>query len=538
MTSERGAILGRVMIAFHDMGLPPSIATRLRDGPAAGLTLFRYSNVTSPGQVRELTDAFQRAADAGAARRGTERQLMLVGADQEGGQLIGLGDDTTAFAGNMALGAVGDEDLAERVGAAIGLEARAMGVNVVYAPVLDLATERENVSLGIRSFGSDPATVARLGAAFVRGMQAAGVAASMKHFPGLGEVVADSHHGPGVVLSSREDLESGAFVPFRAAVAAGARIAMSAHVAVPVLSGDPGLPSTLSSAVMDDVLRGDLGFEGVTISDALDMRALAQGAGQAVEVIAAIRAGVDLLLCSPYPRSRRRVEATLEAAAARGLFDRTALAASAERIASLRGWLASAGPLPDLDVVGSAQHLTLARELAERSLTLVAGDPTLRRDSTVLAIMPRPANLTPADTSSSVEPGLGQALRMHFAAVDEMVVEMNPSDDEIAAARARAKEFDAVVVGTIDGHRARGQLDLVGAIAGTRVPTVAVALRTPWDVAGYPAGVPAVCTYSISPESLAALARALAGQIGFPGRLPVDVPGLEGSAAAVALEMR
>ena len=198
------------------------------------------------------------------------------------------------------------------------------------------------------------------------------MAASMKHFPGLGEVVADSHHGPGVVLSSREDLEAGAFVPFRAAIAAGARIAMSAHVAVPALSGDPALPSTLSPAVMDDVLRGDLGFDGVTISDALDMRALAQGAGQAVEVIAAIRAGVDLLLCSPYPRSRRRSRRRSRPPPRVACSIERLSQSPPKRIASLRGWLASAGPQPDLDVVGSAEHLALARELAERSLTLVA----------------------------------------------------------------------------------------------------------------------------------------------------------------------
>ena len=414
-----------------------------------------------------------------------------------------------------------------------------MGVNVVYAPVLDLATEPDNVSLGIRSFGDDPATVGRLGAAFVRGVEAAGVAASMKHFPGLGEVVADSHHGPGVVLSSREDLEAGAFVPFRAAIAAGARIAMSAHVAVPALSGDPALPSTLSPAVMDDVLRGDLGFDGVTISDALDMRALAQGAGQAVEVIAAIRAGVDLLLCSPYPRSRRRVEATLEAAAARGLFDRTALAESAERIASLRGWLASAGPQPDLDVVGSAEHLALARELAERSLTLVAGDPTLRRDATVLAIMPRPANLTPADTSSSVEPGLGRALRMHFAAVDEIVVGMNPSEDEIAAARARANEFDAVVVGTIDGHRARGAARPRGRDRRHRRarPSASRCGRR-----GMSPAIPRACRPSARIRSCRSLSRRshapwLARSASRAG-CRSSVPGLERSAAPVALEVR
>ena len=136
-----------------------------------------------------------------------------------------------------------------------------MGVNVVYAPVLDLAGEPGNAALGIRSFGDDPAAVGRLGAAMIRGLQAAGVAATVKHFPGLGAVDQDTHHGLAVVGRDRETLDANEFVPFRAAIAAGARLAMSAHVAVPALSGDPTLPATLSRTVMSGTLRGELGFD-------------------------------------------------------------------------------------------------------------------------------------------------------------------------------------------------------------------------------------------------------------------------------------
>ena len=444
---------------------------------------------------------------------------------------MALGDETTPFAGNMALGAVGDEELAERVGGAIGREARAMGVNVVYAPVLDLANEPGNANIGIRSFGDDPAAVGRLGAAMVRGLQGAGVAATIKHFPGLGSVVRDSHHGLGVVEGTREEVLARELAPFRAAIAAGARLAMSAHVAVPALTGDRTLPATLSREIMDGTLRGELGFRGVLISDALDMRALAQGAAQAVEVIAAIRAGDDLLLTTADQAARRRIEATLVAATARHLFEPADLDASSARLADLRAWLAAAGAAPDLDVVGSAEHRAISRELAERALTRTdrgpdGGDPLsirLAPATRLLAIMPEPTDLTPADTSSMVAPGLGRALRTRFDSVEEVVVGVSPNDAEIAGLRARAGSFDAVVVGTIEAHRQPAQADLVRAIAATGVPTIAVALRTPWDVAVYPAGVPAICTYSILPDSLEALARALAGEIGFPGRLPVTV---------------
>ncbi|HEV7604324.1 MAG TPA: glycoside hydrolase family 3 N-terminal domain-containing protein, partial [Candidatus Limnocylindrales bacterium] len=164
MTAD--TILERVMLAFEGARVPRWVERRLAEAPAAGVTLFMAYNVLRPGQVRELTEAFQRAGQAGAAGRAGP---LLVAADQEGGQLNALGAEATQFAGNMALGAVGDEALTRRIGAAIGREASAMGVNVVYAPVLDLATEPNNTALGIRSFGDDPTEVARLGAAMVRG---------------------------------------------------------------------------------------------------------------------------------------------------------------------------------------------------------------------------------------------------------------------------------------------------------------------------------------------------------------------------------
>jgi beta-N-acetylhexosaminidase len=516
-----------MMLAFVGETLPDWVATRLHS-PAAGMTIFRHHNVRSPGQVRELTEAFQRAGAGGVRARGALTSVpFLVAADQECGQFQALGDDATQFAGNMALGAVGDEQLTERVGRAITLEARAMGVNVINAPSLDLASEPANTAMGIRCFGDDPATVSRLGAAMIRGLQGAGVAATVKHFPGLGDVGDDTHYGLAVVDADRERLESVTLIPFRAGVLAGARLAMSAHIAVPALTGDPTLPATLSGAVMDTLLRGELGFSGVTISDALDMGALAQGAEQAAQVEAAVRAGVDLLLCGADRGAQGRIQMTLLEAASAGRFDGAALEASLARIDALRAWLATAGPQPDLDIVGSSEHRALSRELAARSITLARGPlEPIPPHATILAVMPQPTDLTPADTSSTVAPGLGRALRSRFSSVEEIVVGIAPSAEEIAGVSAAAARTDALVVGTIDAIRQPGQLDLVRAVMAANRRAVAVALRTPWDVTRFPAGVAALCTYSILPDSLDALAAVLAGAAAAPGTLPVAVPGL------------
>jgi beta-N-acetylhexosaminidase len=511
---EAGRILGRVMLAFEGFDAPAEIEARLRRAPAAGVTLFRAHNVESPGQLRALTSALQDAAGGG----------LLIAADQEGGQLIALGDASTPFAGNMALGAVDDVELTERVGRAIGTEARAMGVNVVYAPVLDVASNASNPALGVRAFGDDPTLVGRHGAAMVRGLQSAGVAAAIKHFPGAGEAATDPHHGVVSVSVSRATLETREFAPFREAVAAGARLAMSAHIALPAVTGRDDVPATLSRAVMTDLLRGRLGFDGASITDALDMAGVA-GRNGFPDVAAAIDAGVDLLLTAAGPDARERIErAVLDASVAAD-----EMAATQRRLAALRSWLASSGPPPDIDVVGCAEHQALAAELASKSITLVSDPPGLlpvdwssvRR---ALVVMPRPTDLTPADTSSTVSPALAAALRRYHPDVDEVVIGPEPDAASMAAVRARAEAADLAVIGTIDAHRLRSQLDLVEGVVATGTPTIAVALRGPWDVAAFPAGVTTLATYSILPGSLDALAAVLAGEAWAPGRLPVAVP--------------
>jgi beta-N-acetylhexosaminidase len=510
VTAADDAILGRVMLAFEGFAVPGAVVDRLRAAPAAGFTLFRPFNVESPEQVRALTASLQEAAGG----------RLLIAADQEAGQFLALGEGATAFAGNMALGAVDDVALTERVGRAIGAEARAMGVNVVYAPVLDVATNPSNPALGIRAFGDGPALVARQGAAMVRGLQSAGVAAAMKHFPGAGEAADDPHHGVASVAASRATLDTRELVPFRAAVEAGARVAMSAHVALPAVTGSASVPATLSRAAMTDLLRGELGFEGVSITDALDMAGVG-GRDGVPDVAAAISAGVDLLLTAPDPTAREAIERALLAARV----DPHEAAGTERRLAALQEWLASFGEAPGIDVVGSAEHQALAGELATRSITVVrdrAGLVPIRWSELrrVLAVMPRPTDLTPADTSSTVAPALAAALRRYHPDVDEVVVEPESDGASIAAVRSRAEAADLVVIGTIDAHRLRSQLDLVHAVVSTGTPTIAVAMRGPWDVAAMPAAATVLASYSILPGSLDAFAAVLDGAAA-PGKLPV-----------------
>ncbi|HEY7600850.1 MAG TPA: glycoside hydrolase family 3 N-terminal domain-containing protein, partial [Candidatus Limnocylindrales bacterium] len=485
-----------------------------------------YDNVGSAAELRALTDALQAAVAAPAGTHGSGP--LLIAADQEGGQLVGLGDDSTAFAGAMALGAAADVELAERVARATGREMRALGVNVNYAPVCDLATEPANPSLGIRSFGDDPAAVAALVGATVRGLQAEGVAATAKHFPGKGEAAVDSHHAMPVVRRTREEMLGRELVPFRAAIDAGVRLVMSGHFAAPALGGDEATPGTLSQPVMTALLRHELGFDGVAITDALDMRALGQGPLLVVEALAALAAGNDLLLATPDIFLAGELAAALEQAELRGLVAAERVALSRRRLAELRSWLAGIGDRPGLEVVGCAEHRALAAELAARAITLVRDEDgllplRLAAEATIGVVMPRPSDLTPADTSSFATAGLGAALRSRHARARELVVEPSPTEGDTRAALELAGASDVLVVGTISAALDARQAELVGRLLGTGKPAITIALRTPWDLAAYPQARTHLCSFGLLPPSLVALSAAMFGDAPIAGRLPVTL---------------
>jgi beta-N-acetylhexosaminidase len=508
------------MVAFAGTELPTEMASAVAAAPPAGVTLFRHHNVHSAAQVRALTTALQEATPY------ADRPL-LIAADQEGGQLIGLGDETTQFAGAMALGAVGDAGLAERVGRAVGRELRALGVNVNYSPVCDLATNPGNPALGIRSFGDDPEAVATLVAATVRGLQAEGVASTAKHFPGKGDAAVDTHHELAVVSRSHDEFVDRELVPFRAAIDAGAWMVMSGHFAVPGLSGDERLPATLAPQVLTDLLRGEMHYDGLVTTDALDMKALAQGAMQVVEVIAAIHAGADLLLGTVDVEAAERIDAGLSQAALRRVIEPDAIATSLARVRKLRAWIKGFTD-PALSVVGCAEHQSLARELADRSLTLVRDEDgllplDLGADAKVAVVTVRPTDLTPADTSSYVQPGLAAAIRHRHPHVTEIGVDGEPGDGDLGWIRGRVRGHQLLVIGTINASVRPAQAELVRALLSDGIPTVTVALRGPWDLTSYPESRTHVCAYGVLDPTTEALAAALFGEIPFRGHLPVTL---------------
>ena len=310
----------RVVRSFEGDRSTPELTAALRRGRAGGVGLYRALNVESPEQLRALATSLQEARPEGDPP-------LLVALDQEGGQLQAFGDGATAWPGNLAIGATGSEALARRTGQAIGRELAAVGVNVVWAPVCDLLS-RGNVVMGTRPFGDDPAAAGRLAAAMIRGIQSAGVAATIKHVPGHGAAAADSHYELPVVESTADEIRATDLVPFRSAIRAGPRLAMIGHLAVPALVGDRSTPTTFSPAIATSLLRAELAFDGVSVSDALNMLALGPLDGAPEHTVRAAAAGLDLLLLLHTSDMEERATDALIAALADGSVDLAASAAS------------------------------------------------------------------------------------------------------------------------------------------------------------------------------------------------------------------
>jgi beta-N-acetylhexosaminidase len=522
-TTLEQAVGQQFLLTFEGKEAPPKqFLDLLRRYHIGGMVLFRHKNMGSLSELRGLTMALQNAA----AESG--QPPLLIAADQEGGQLIAV-DQTTPFPGNMALGATGSEKLANKVGRALGKELSAVGVNVDFAPVCDVNNNPLNPVIGTRSLGEDPKLVARLSAALVRGLQSSGVAATAKHFPGHGDTSSDSHRGAPVMMHNAKRIRSVELVPFRAAVNSGVRLVMTAHIVMPALNGGSNeLPATLSHKILRDLLRRKMRFNGVIVSDALDMHAMEQGSGYVAETMAAVAAGIDLLL---FNHDLARVEpacCNLAQAARRGLLSADEIHASARRIMALKKWIKRQRQQP-LAVIGCKEHLQLAQEVARKSITLVrdtARQLPLRvaPNENIAVAIPRPEDLTPADTSSYVKPMLADALRRYHRRVDDFSFGMNPAAEEIGALCERLAKYDVVVLGTINATAHPRQAELVKRLIKQGTRLITVALRMPYDLAAYPEAATYICAYSILPPAMEALAEGIFGRISFVGILPVTIP--------------
>jgi len=348
--------IGQLFIVGFE-GYEPSkaVETLIQQHRIGGIALFGR-NIRDPVQLLSLTSALQALSP--------ELPLFMA-IDQEGGRVSRLKAPFTEFPSPSRLGQAGSVELAHAFGKAVAKELNAVGINVNFAPILDLDTNPQNPVIGERAFGSRPDLAARLGVAFFKGLEAQGVVAVGKHFPGHGETSADSHQVLPVVPHGWSRLEEVELHPFSEAVKAGIPALMTAHVLYPAL--DPDHPATLSRAILTDLLRGGLGFDGLLVSDDLEMGAIASRYSTAEAAVRFIEAGGDLLLiCHRYERQLEAMEALTRAVEA-GRIQEERVEGSLRRVirAKERYLLPSPPPSPEkiTEVVGCEEHQKLVQAI-------------------------------------------------------------------------------------------------------------------------------------------------------------------------------
>ena len=482
----------------------------------------------SPIEVAAKINSLQRRA----------RVPLIVSADLEPGlgRLEGGvfshylldGGTATVFPQAMAIGATGRDEDAYDVARTIAREARAVGIQVNFAPTVDVNNNPGNPVINVRSFGEDPERVARLTAQWVRGSHEAGVLATAKHFPGHGDTDVDSHVGLPVVSANRARLDQLELVPFRAAITAGVPLVMTAHIALPAVSGDSATPATLSPRIITDLLRQDLGFRGVTITDALTMEGVGRGYSAEESAVLAVKAGSDILL---MPRDAKRAIDAVVSAVDRGEIPRARIDAAARRVLELKARTGVAfNPMSDLEalreIVGATEHRAMADDIARRAVTLLRDNGNL---------LPVSGRTVVVQYMPETELKAGRVFAREIAALRPSgVYKITPRSgrEELDSIARAAGGADRVVVAApvrrVEGEgRAVSPAQIASWIdaLAQRERVVFVAHGNPYLIRQVPRVDSYVVTYGVGDALERASARAIMGRAPITGRAPISLPG-------------
>ena len=492
------------------VGSPTEVAAKLNDFQA-------HSNIP-------LLVAADLETGAGFRMRGA---VHMPGTIELGG--------ATDFPSLMAVGATGDPQLAYEMGRITAREARAVGIHIPFAPVLDVNNNPDNPIINVRSFGENPEEVAGLGAAFVRGVQENGAIATGKHFPGHGDTEIDSHLGLPVIPHSRARMDSVELFPFARAIEAGMGAVMTAHISVPSLDGGVGDPSTLSSAVLTDLLRNEMEFDGLLFTDAMDMSAISRAHSPEEASVRAIEAGADVILMPP---SVERAVEGIAVAVESGRIDASRIDASVRRILETKKQMGlDTDRAVQIDqigqVVGIPAHTQVAAEIAERSITLLHNGGNLlpllgTRSARVMSVSFR--------RTSDVLAGryFNARLRQTYPRLTTAGLDVDSGPALYESLLRQARQQALVILSTyVTAFSQSGSLalpeeviDFAGHLTEIGVPHIVVSFGNPYLITELPDVRAYMLAWSGSEASQTAAAQALFGEIEISGRVPTRIPPL------------
>ncbi|MBV1776142.1 beta-N-acetylhexosaminidase [Burkholderiaceae bacterium DAT-1] len=499
------------MVGFDALEPNEHIIQMIRDYRVGGIILFRR-NVHTPAQVAKL------CRDLQAINAEVSSEPLLIALDQEGGMVMRIEQGVTPIPAAMAFQQAGSVEDCRKVSQINGDEMGQLGINMILGPVLDVNNNPLNPVIGVRAFGEDADTVIQYGIEAMKGLQDAGQIVTAKHFPGHGDTDTDSHYALASVPHDRARLDAVELRPFKAAIDAGVDAIMTAHVAFPAIESDPHLPATLSRTVLTDLLRTELGFKGVVISDCLEMAAISEGIGVARGAVGTVAAGCDIVLESHLPeRQLAAIEAVIEAVD-QGEIPQARIDEALARIARLkqargvRNWRDVTVPPTGLM---RSESVALAERVQREALRVEGDYRPLDRSRSVALITIEVRNRSEIDEvalARNKEPrsSMLPALQAGGLTIREYAMSAEAHPEEVAAAIEFAKDAEQIIVQTYNAMLVPGQQILVAALPQERLWLVAG--RLPYDLGLAPDAQGRLASYGCRPAALVPVVEKLLGK--------------------------
>ncbi len=513
-----------LVVGFQGTCVPQTLRELIEHHHVGNIILFSR-NIQDTHQLLDLTHSLQAIAKAAG-----HRSPLLIMLDQENGMVRRLGQDATTFPGNMALGAIGSEQIAYEIAQATGRELKALGINMNLAPVVDVNNNPANPVISVRSFGTDPQQVARLAVATVKGYQEAGIVSTLKHFPGHGDTSVDSHLALPTIPYTFERLEQVELVPFRRCIQAGADCVMIAHIYFPALMQDKALPATVSPIIIQGLLRQQLGFNGVIISDCMEMNAILRTVGIEQGSVMALQAGTDLVLISHIYERQLASLVAIQAAIQAGQLSRETIHRAAERVLRLKERSLSwdrAMPSTLSAEVGSEEHQYLRDRAYALSTTLVRNDVQLlplhlQPDEHILVLYPQKATTSLAQDKFAAPTTLVENIQQRHTNTQSIIFPPQMSAQDRLELLHKAQKATIIIMATINAHADEDQAELMRQLLQAGRPVIGIAIYRPYDLLSFPELRTYLATYEYTLPALEAVVRVLFGEIKAQGHLPVN----------------
>ncbi|MGM0414465.1 MAG: beta-N-acetylhexosaminidase [Bacillota bacterium] len=513
-----------IMVGFEGKRLTPELEEMIRKYNVGGIIYFAR-NIESPKQVSRLSGEIQRVSLE------TNKIPALISADEEGGVVTRV-NGMTHMPGLMAIGATGKYKEAYNAAKVAGQQLKYLGINMNLAPVLDVNNNPENPVIGVRSFGSDPLEVSRFAKEYINGLQETGVVACGKHFPGHGDTSVDSHHDLPVIKYGLERLEEVELKPFKEAINAGIDSIMTAHIAFPELTSEAGLPATLSKEILTGILRKKLGFEGMIITDCMEMNGIVGTFGTVPAGVMTIQAGSDQVLVSHNRSKQLEVLEELEKAVHDGRLSEERIDKSVKRVLQLKQARLSWDKQQEFSDDEFSRMLeegnAVARNISAEAITVLQDKENIFKNPLDLnkeiwlincsGEISSPVETRPGDSDH----GLESRLAWELSKKGYIIKELTGLTNEFFADKIYKERDLELVVITRDIVKNKDQYKLIQSLLELGLKPIIISQRNPYEFK-FLEDLPVLTTYDYSPNHASPLAEILGGERQAEGKLPVEI---------------